>query len=268
MQKNDTADVVEVRITIAAHPETIFQFLSDPSSFRRWMGDGSSLAPGAGGAFRVAYPNGDVAAGVVEEIVPNQRIVMSWGYEAGAMGIPVGATRVEIVLAPVPGGTRVTLRHTGLRDAAHRANHRAGWRHYLASLSQLTSATLDAIIDGRIDGYTAAWAAQDPAERTRLLAECWDGDGVFRDPMGYVEGRQDLADYIGMAQRFSPGITLQRDGAVSRAHTFASYRWRMVAPNGTPVMAGSNTAEFTPDGLIRSMTGFWEQPAPQPDQGP
>jgi len=213
-----------------------------PSRIRRRFGAGWATAarfvPGRGGAFRVAYPNGDVAAGVVEEIVPNERIVMSWGYESGAMGIPAGATRVEIVLVAVPGGTRVTLRHTGLRDAAQRANHRAGWRHHLASLSHLTSAALDGIMGGRIDDYTAAWA-RGPR---RANAGCSGSAGIetaYSATDGVRRRREDLADYIGMAQRFSPGITLERHGAIFRAHAFASYRWRMIAPNGAAIMTGS-----------------------------
>lgn len=256
-RESDAVDVVEVRIEIAARRETIFAFLSDPDAFRRWMGQGSSLA-GVGGPFRVAYPNGDVAAGVVEEIVPNERIVLSWGYEGSVHGVAPGTTRVEISLTESPGGTRVVLRHTGLRDAARRAQHRMGWRHYLATLSQLASASLDVVAEQRIDRYTAAWAELDASARRDLLAQCWEEDGVFRDPMGYAEGRADLSDHIGAAQQFSRGMTLERVGPVSRAHAFVSYRWRIVASDGKPVMTGSNIAELSGEGLIRSMTGFWD----------
>lgn len=261
MSRNESVDVIVVRITIAARPETIFSFLSDPEAFQSWMGAGSSLAPGNGGAYKVAYPNGDVAAGVVEEIVPNERVVMSWGYEGGANELPLGSTRVEISLAPVEGGTRVTLRHSGLRDPMQRKNHRAGWRHYLATMSQLASAGLDAVIEERINAYTAAWSAHDSVERVHLLQSCWGENAVFRDSMGYAEGIDDLSDSIGMAQRFAPGIVLERTGPASRSHSFASYRWRMTTPDGTEVMRGSNTAEFDADGMLLSMTGFWYKPS-------
>src|SRR4051812_49353918 len=134
MSERSGVDLLEVRITIAARPETVFRFLSEPEAFERWMGSGSTIGNGQGASYRVVYPNGHVAAGVVEELIPNKRVVMSWGYENGVNNIPVGATRVEISLAPTTGGTLVTLRHSGLRDAEQRRNHRAGWRYYLASL--------------------------------------------------------------------------------------------------------------------------------------
>lgn len=260
MEKSDSVDILEVRITIAARPETVFQFLSDPAAFEQWMGAGSSLGKGTGAPFRVAYPNGDVAAGVIEESIPNQRVVMSWGYENGINNIPVGATRVEITLTPQHGNTQVVLRQSGLRNAEQRRNHRAGWRYYLASLSQLASSSLDGVIENAIGTYTEAWAVHDPSTRSELLNRCMAHGGVFRDAMGYAEGITDLNDYIGAARQFAPGIAMKRDGPLSRSQGFVAYRWKMVAPDDTTVMTGSNTVEFNGDGLIQSVTGFWDRP--------
>lgn len=259
MPEKSGIDLLELRITIAASPSTVFEFVSQPAAFERWMGAGSVLGKGVGAGFKVVYPNGHVAAGVVEEIVPNKRVVMSWGYENGINGIPPGATRVEISLTAQDGGTLVTLRHSGLRDAEQRRNHRAGWRHYLASLSQLASASLDSVVGRTLDSYIKAWAERDPATRRQLLTQCWATDGVFRDAMGYAEGLDDLSENIGMAQMFAPGIAMSVVGVPSRSQGFLSHRWQMTAPDGTPVMTGSNTLELDSSGLIRSCTGFWDK---------
>jgi len=261
MGQDQPLDTVEVRITIAARLETVFAYFREPAAFERWMGTGSSIAPRKGGQVRVTYPNGDIAAGVIEELVPNQRLVMSWGYERGPAELPLQSTRVEVTLTPIDGGTRVVLRHTGLGTAAQRRNHRAGWRYYLASLSQLASSALDQVIDRALDSYAEAWGTPDPAHRRRLLEQCWDLNGVFRDSMGYVEGIEDLVEYIGMAQQFSPGIRLAREGAVIRSQGFVSHGWRMTQLDGATILTGSNTVEFTGEGLIRSVTGFWNPPA-------
>jgi uncharacterized protein YndB with AHSA1/START domain len=261
MARSDDNDVLELRITITARPDTVFRFLSDPVAFEEWMGAGSSIGTGLGGTVRVVYPNGHVAAGIIEDIVPNERLVMSWGYENGVNNLPPGATRVEITLSPYRGGTLVTLRHTGLPDAMQRRNHRAGWRHYLASLSQRATSNLDAVMDSVLAAYINAWAERDPLVRRQLLTECWAEDGVFRDAMGYAEGIDDLNEYIATAQRFAPNMLMTRDGRPSRAHGFVSHRWRMVSPDGTTMMTGTNTLELTDDGRIRSVVGFWDQPA-------
>lgn len=261
MSQPESFDTVEVRITIAARPATVFAFLRDPAAFQRWMGADSSTQGAKGGKVRVAYPNGDVAGGVIEEIVPNERVVMSWGYERGPAELPADSTRVEITLTPTEGGTRVVLRHTGLRSAEQRKNHRAGWRHYLASLSQLATGPLDQLVDRALDSYVQAWSTDDAEERRRLLDQCWDTYGIFRDSMGYVEGIDDLADYIGTARRFLPGMRLLREGPAIRSQGFVSHRWKIVQADGTVAMTGSNTVELTGDGLIRSVVGFWSPSA-------
>ena len=259
MGKNAGVDILEVRITIAARPATVFEFLSDPAAFERWMGPGSSLGQGAGAPFHVAYPNGDVAAGVVEEVVLNQRVVLSWGYENGINNVPVGATRVEITLTPHGGNTLVVLRQSGLRDAEQRRNHRAGWRYYLASLSQLASSSLDKVIENAVETYTEAWAATDSSARVDLLGRCMAPHAIFRDAMGYAQGIPDLSDHIGTAQQFAQGMTMNRDGPLSRSQGFVTYPWKMVTPDGSTVMTGSNMVEFNGDGLIQSVTGFWNR---------
>jgi uncharacterized protein YndB with AHSA1/START domain len=261
MARNDDSDVLELRMVTTARPETVFRFLSDPIAFEQWMGAGSSIGTGLGGAVRVVYPNGHVAAGIIEEIVPNKRVVMSWGYEDGVNNLPPGATRVEISLSPHRGGTLVTLRHSGLRDATQRRNHRAGWRHYLSSLSQLATSKLDGMMGSILDTYISAWAERDPLARRRLLEQCWAEDGVFQDAMGYAEGLDELDDYIATAQRFAPNVVMTNDGTPSRSHGFVNHRWRMIGPDGTTMMTGTNTLELTDDGRIRSVIGFWDRPA-------
>jgi uncharacterized protein YndB with AHSA1/START domain len=48
---------------IAARPETVFRYFTDPVRFARWMGRGSMLDPRPGGRLRVGYPTGQVAGG-------------------------------------------------------------------------------------------------------------------------------------------------------------------------------------------------------------
>ena len=75
----------------------------------------------------------NIAAGEVLEVVPNSRVVYSWGWEGGEE-LPPGASRVEITLEEAGGGTRLVLRHSGL--SAHLAErHGEGWDHYYARLA-------------------------------------------------------------------------------------------------------------------------------------
>ena len=52
---------------------------------------------------------------------------------AGSADLPPSASRVEFVLTPVAGGTRLDLSHTGL-PAPRADGHADGWQHFLARL--------------------------------------------------------------------------------------------------------------------------------------
>ncbi|MGH9887912.1 MAG: SRPBCC family protein, partial [bacterium] len=223
-------DIVEVRVRIAARPETVFKFISDPDRVRQWLGD-ASIGHSVGEAILVRYPDGGAARGNVEEIVADRRVVFSWGYDGDKFDMPPGSTRVSIDLAPIPSGTLVTLRHTGIPGDVTRRQHRMGWRHYVSTLGT-AAASVAGIAEPAIDVYHAAWGETDSAKRRALLDRCWAADAIFRDAMGYAEGRDELSDYIAGAQRFSPNVAFERVGDVRHAHGFVHYGWRFRAPDG------------------------------------
>lgn len=98
------------------------------------MGEGASVDPQPSGLVRVAYPNGDVAAGSVLEAVPNKKVVFAWGYENAKHGIPPDSTRLTIELEELPNGTRVRLLHEGLPDEQRRNEQTMGWSYYAHAL--------------------------------------------------------------------------------------------------------------------------------------
>ena len=254
-------ETVEVRMRVAARPSTLFAFFSDPGRFRLWMGETSSLEPTVGGALSMPSPDGDRALGSVLQLVPDQRIVFSWGFEGGKHGMAPGSTQVSIDLTPIPSGTLVTLRHTGIPNAQARRDHAMGWRHYLSVLGN-AAASASIRADAAVDAYQACWAETDATKRARLLETCWAPEAIFRDAQGYAEGRGELCDYIGAAQRFAANVRFEREGPVLVAHGFVTYRWRFVAPDGSVVMRGSNFGELSPEGHFLSMAGFWEPARP------
>jgi uncharacterized protein YndB with AHSA1/START domain len=133
VDRDSSDDVVEVEIWIAASAEAVFPFLTDPDRLTRWIGIAASVEPTPGGIFRVDLNGKDVARGAYVEVIPHRRVVFTWGWEGGGHGIPPGATTVAIDLAPEDGGTRLRLRHTGLRGD-NRSKHAQGWSHYTARL--------------------------------------------------------------------------------------------------------------------------------------
>jgi len=112
-------DVVEVSVYIAARPETVFPYFTDPGRYVQWMGRDAMLQPVPGGSYRVFMQHGVEAAGEFLEIDPPRRVVFTWGWTHDPA---------------VPPGTRVVLRHNDLPDDGQRDHHHKGWELYLSRL--------------------------------------------------------------------------------------------------------------------------------------
>jgi uncharacterized protein YndB with AHSA1/START domain len=128
--------IIERVITIEASPETVFRLLTDPAQYIRWKGSLAELEPRPGGRFRVEFAGRtDAAAGKFVEVVPNRRVVFTWGWE-GNEHVPPGASTVEIDLEPEGRSTRLRLVHRGLPEDAI-AGHAEGWDYFLPRLEDV-----------------------------------------------------------------------------------------------------------------------------------
>jgi uncharacterized protein YndB with AHSA1/START domain len=125
-------DPYRTSIEVAAPPEKVFPYFTQPDVIVRWMGDFAVLDPVPGGEFTVDI-NGVPVRGEYLEVDPPHRLVVSWGH-AGSTVLPPGASIVEVTLAAIPGGTRVSLEHRDLPPEQAPA-HAAGWRHFLNRLT-------------------------------------------------------------------------------------------------------------------------------------
>ena len=125
--------VVEVSLHVAAPPEMVFSYFTDPGRYIQWMGTSAELEPVPGGCYRVAMRDGVEAAGEFVEVDPPHRLVFTWGWTHDR-AVPPGTTRVVVTLRAEHGGTRVVLRHYGLPDDGQCEHHRKGWLLYLGRL--------------------------------------------------------------------------------------------------------------------------------------
>jgi uncharacterized protein YndB with AHSA1/START domain len=126
---------IEREITIAARPETVWEFFVDAEKACRWMGVSATLDPQPGGVYRVEVLPGSVARGVFVELDPPRRLVYTWGWESGASPLPPGSTTIEIVLRPEGDGTTVHFTHRDLPSSEAAGAHGHGWDHYFERLA-------------------------------------------------------------------------------------------------------------------------------------
>ena len=132
---SDDSNVVTRSIRIAARPETVFSFFTDPANLVHWKGTRAELDPRPGGIFQVALNEQDSVRGEYVEIVPYRRIVFTWGWDAPNSPVPPGTSTVEIDFIPDGADTLVRLRHRDLPAQARQA-HEQGWDYYLPRLMQ------------------------------------------------------------------------------------------------------------------------------------
>ena len=129
-------------IVIDASPETMWPFLVDPEKHVEWMGTIAEIDPRPGGVYRVLVGGENQSSGEFVEVVPNERVVFTFGWEQEGNPITPGSSTVEISLHPEGSKTRVQLTHRGIpQDAV--SDHTRGWDYYLGRLA-VTSAGGDA----------------------------------------------------------------------------------------------------------------------------
>ena len=133
--RTTTADAATIvrEVRIAARPETVFPYFTDPERMRRWMGRTISLDPRPGGALCIDYNGEDIVRGAFIEVDPPRRVVFTWGWEAAGDPVPPGASTIEVDLSPDGDGTLVRLRHLGL-PAESVEGHSVGWDQFLPGL--------------------------------------------------------------------------------------------------------------------------------------
>lgn len=133
-----TDEPIVIQRHIAAPQAVVYQYLTDQTKWPLWQGTAAVLDPTPGGRFGVSMENGMRASGTFVELVPDQRVVFTWGW-VDHPDLPPGSSTVEIELLAAAGGTLVTLRHRGL-PPAEVPPHTAGWEMHLPNLATVVEA--------------------------------------------------------------------------------------------------------------------------------
>ena len=127
--------VLEQRIE--ASPADVYAYLTDETKWKRWQGADATLDPRMGGVFSILMANGMNARGEFVELVPDRRVVFTWGW-IGYENLPPGSSTVEIDLRAEGEATILVLAHRSLPDEEI-PTQRAGWTHYLPRLATVAA---------------------------------------------------------------------------------------------------------------------------------
>jgi uncharacterized protein YndB with AHSA1/START domain len=242
-------------IVIEAPQATVFKYFTDPVRWASWWGAGSTIDARPGGRVLIRYPDGTEATGEVVELTPPSQIVFTYGYVKGTPVAP-GGSRVTIHLEPASRGTRLHLVHQ-FADAAVRDEHVQGWRYQLSLFANVVSDEVHRDTGTLVDAWFAAWAEPDATMRADSLSAIASAEVRMHDRFSCVEGTGELTQHITAAQRFMPGMRMQRQGDARHCQGTVLVDWAAVGPDGQPRGRGTNVFMLGPDGRIESVTGFW-----------
>lgn len=204
---------------VKATPQRVWQAITDPEYTRRYFhatAFTSALEPGGG--VRYVLPDGaDAVKGVIEEIDPGHRLVMTWHvlYDAELAAEP--PSRVEWLIVPANDDatvTRVTLRHYDLfASPGVWASVELGWVGVLDSMKTLleTGDELGAVDTGERRPAADVAAHWHRAQGVEANNSAWE----------LLDGRQLTDD--------------ETDDLLARAYS-AAYHWRR-ASGATPANA-------------------------------
>jgi uncharacterized protein YndB with AHSA1/START domain len=120
-------------VTIAAPATVVWELLTTAEGLVRWVGPEAAAEPEPGGRLRWMHPNGATVVGRFVELDPPRRLVFTYGWEDGRMGVPPESTTVEIELSEAEGVTTLRLVHRGLPPEAVEP-HEHGWQYFLGRL--------------------------------------------------------------------------------------------------------------------------------------
>ncbi len=141
-----TDESLTLRLTrrLAASRERVFRAWTDPDALAAWYGPEGvqtrkvqvDLRPGGSYSLEMHEADGEVypLSGVYREILPPQRLVMTWTWGHGVLdGLE---TLLTIELHEADGGTELVLLHERLPTQTARDKHEEGWTSALAVLEQ------------------------------------------------------------------------------------------------------------------------------------
>lgn len=144
--------LVDKTISIAASPSEVYALLTRADLLVEWLAPIASLDARPGGEVSWTHHNGDTVQGEFVELVPDRRVVFTYGWDRTDVGVPVGSTRVEIDLRATRAGTELRLIHRGLEGPMADA-HAGGWANYLDRLAVRAEGRdpgPDPLADGRV----------------------------------------------------------------------------------------------------------------------
>jgi len=243
---------VDRNILIEADRETVFGFFTDSARWATWWGAGSTVDPRPGGALRIQHSNGFVSEGEVLEIAPPNRFVFTFSLQSGRV-IPPEESRVTIRLEQQDAGTLLKLTHE-VADSVVAEQLVQGWRFHFSLFANAVANYVNAGAPDVVDEWFALWTEPDAAKREATLGRIAARKVRFRDRYSRLDGIDEIVAHTGAAQRFMPGMGLERKGSIRHCQGTVLADWVARSSDGQEKMSGTSVFLLGPGVKIDSVT--------------
>ena len=125
--------LVTYEISIAAPASVVYRYITTVEGLKRWIAADAVVELEPGGMVRWTHENGATMIGRFVELDPPHRLVFTYGWEGNLLGLPPGASTVEINLEERGGETILRLSHRGIPPDVVE-EHQRGWIYFLGRL--------------------------------------------------------------------------------------------------------------------------------------
>ncbi|MEU8542597.1 nuclear transport factor 2 family protein [Streptomyces sp. NPDC048717] len=116
------------------------------------------------------------------------------------------------------------------------------------------------VFETAVDRYLAAWNAPDSDTLVKAVADAWEQDGTYTDPLMDVRGHEQLVAGITAARQQFPGHEFKLTGTVDGHHDVARFTWDLVSTaDGSSPAAGFDVIALSGTGRIVSVHGFLDR---------
>jgi uncharacterized protein YndB with AHSA1/START domain len=175
---------VRVERVLNSTPSTVFKAISEGRLFRNCGADGEKLEVDfrVGGGYKSPFTNAGVTCcGKFLEIVPEKKIVFTWGDVGSDVGFP--NTRVSIELTPDAGGskTKILIVHTGFTSQEDAEAHDYGWNAGFEDLTkELTEGRVRIVRVYPVNRDVLYSACSNPKHFFGMVSDAERGNADFR----------------------------------------------------------------------------------------
>ncbi|MGA7669308.1 MAG: nuclear transport factor 2 family protein [Nitrolancea sp.] len=114
--------------------------------------------------------------------------------------------------------------------------------------------------DNVVERYIAIWNETDGGRRRDLIAQTWDDDSSYVDPLFSADGHEGIDALVAGFQQQFPEHRFRLSSEIDQHHDRVRFSWELMEPiDGLAIVKGTDFGLVAEDGRLQRITGFLDQ---------